>query len=115
LDSDNLIDDNEIITAASEYTSLIYDDRRETKRTLQNNIDQQRRKISNGVKDLKELKETMEFIKFFEMEINRIDTKLSAEDYDDDPEIKGDKKISYVEKWVRRRKKYLSMMTKNEY
>ena len=110
LDSDNPLEEKDVQFAIQEFTSLIYDSRRATRRTLQNNIEEQRNRIQYGIKDLKELKEAMEFIKFFEVEINKIDNTLSAEDYDEDPDIKGDKKLSYVERWMSRRKKYLSMI-----
>jgi hypothetical protein len=109
-ETEDLINNPEIQAAISEFTSLIYDERRDMRQILQRQLEEQKQKLRNGVKDFKEMKEVMELSKYLENEIARIETKLSSENFDDDPDIKGDKTLSYVEKWMRRRKKYLAQL-----
>lgn len=109
-DSDDILENPEIQAAIEEFVSLIYDERRDMRQILQRQLEEQKDKLRQGVKDFKEMKEVMEMSKYLENEISRIDTKLASEDYDDEPDIKGGKTLSYVEKWMRRRKKYLAQL-----
>ena len=115
-ESDDLLIDPDNKAYFDALTSLIYDERREQRRILQEKLETQKRKVrDNDADNLKVLKDTIEIQRFLEGEIQRIDTALSAEGDNDDPDVKGSKSLSYIERWQRRRKKFQQMMPNDEY
>lgn len=112
-ESDDLLNQDFVKFAMAEFTSLIYDDRRDLRNIFQEKLEKLKLEIRDPDISFKDLKEKREMIRYFDDEIQKIDTVLNSENLDDDPDLKGNKTLSYLEKWQRRRKKYKLMMNSN--
>jgi hypothetical protein len=100
----------DMVRAMDEFESLIFDERRQLKRIYQDRLEELKIEIRKRDLSLKELKEKKDFIEFFRGELSRIELELSAENYDEDNiDIKGKRKLSYIEKWQRRRKRFAEL------
>ncbi len=96
---------NKVKKAINEYKSLIFDVRRET-------VDNYKKKISRLQKDslmeevsVAKLKEIDAAISFLQKKITEIESEIFTEEKYD-AYIKGDKKLSMIEKWQMNIRKY---------
>lgn len=110
---EDLLSQDFVKFAITEFTSLIYDDRRDLRNIFLEKLEKLKIDIRDPEISFKELKDKREMIRYFDDEIQKIDTQLNSENMDDDPDLKGNKTLSYLEKWQRRRKKFKLMMSTN--
>lgn len=110
LETENLLERDAVRAFINEYTSLIYDEDLEMRGIFQEKIEVLKKEIKSPDISFKDLKEKRDMSRYFEQEIARIDLKISAESYEEKPDIKGGKSLSYIELWQRRRKKYKEMV-----
>lgn len=109
-ESEDLLSDPNVQKVISEFKGLVYDERRELKRIYQHRLDGLKVEIMKRDLLVKDIKEKKDLIEFFRKEIDAIDKELSMQGFDDDEvDVKGKRKLSYIERWQRRVKKFSEM------
>lgn len=99
------VDRKEILNAIDSYKSLVFDIRRETLDVYKEKVRIYHKESLNPNMEIKRLKELDGAIQFLEERIEKIEVSLEADDIQE-IELKGQKRLSYIEVWQARQKEY---------
>jgi len=99
------VDKKEILNAIDSYKSLVFDIRRETLDVYKEKVRVYHKETLAPNMDFKRIKELDQAIQFLEERITKIETSLETDDIQE-MELKGQKKLSYIELWQIRQKEY---------
>jgi hypothetical protein len=99
------LDNQRIYDALDAYKSLVFDIRRETLDILKQKAQLYHKELLNPNIEFKRMKELDQAIQYIEDRIEKIETSLSTDDITE-MELKGQKKLSFLEIWQRRQKEY---------
>jgi len=94
-----------ILNAIDAYKSLVFDIRRETVDIYKRKVSMLQKETLRDDIEIKRLREVDQNIRFLEDRITAIEHDLDIEEQEH-IEVKGQKKLSYLEIWQRRQKEY---------
>lgn len=98
-------DQKHILNAIDSYKGLVFDIRRETRDVYIEKVRIYHKESLSPNLEIKRMKELDSAIQFLEERIAKIDISLEADDLNE-IELKGQKKLSYLEIWQLRQKEY---------
>lgn len=99
------VDTKQVIAALDSYKGLVFDVRRETRDVYMTKLSFYQKELLKSDVDIKRMKDLDSSIQFLEERISKIDISLEADDIKE-IELKGQKKLSYIEIWQIRQKEY---------
>jgi hypothetical protein len=99
------VDTKEILNAIDSYKSLVFDIRRETLDVYKEKVRIYHKESLNPNMEIKRLKELDGAIQFLTERIEKVEVSLEADDINE-IELKGQKKLSYIEIWQMRQKEF---------
>lgn len=91
--------------AMDAYKSLVFDIRRETLDVLKERARLYQKELLNPAIEFKRMKEIDQSIQYIEERIDKLETSLERDDLKE-MELKGQKKLSYIEIWQKRQQEY---------
>jgi hypothetical protein len=99
------VETKKIYDAIDAYKGLVFDIRRETLDILKQKCQMYHKELLNPTIEFKRMKELDQSIQYLEERIEKLETSLTTDDITE-MELKGQKKLSFLELWQRHQKEY---------
>jgi hypothetical protein len=99
------VDTKQILSAIDSYKGLVFDIRRETLDVYKEKVCIYHKEALSPNLEIKRMKDLDSGIQFLEERIEKMETSLEADEINE-MELKGQKKLSYIEIWQLRQKEY---------
>ena len=99
------VDNKKMYDAMDSYKGLVFDIRRETLDVYKQKAQLYHKEALNPNLEFKRMKDLDQAIQFLEERIDKIETSLLSDEHTE-MELKGQKKLSYIEIWQRRQIEY---------